>query len=163
VGGSNYINGNIDYLLEIEMPAQEMGNSLQPVVQKFGVSTPTPEKVILGFQALGPFANPVIKPASFRLSGEKTSPITGTSMKDQIQETKQKVQEQIQETKTQLKEQVEEKKEQVQQQLEKQVEQKKEETQQKVQEKKEEVQQQLEEKKKEVEQKVKGFGLPKFP
>jgi len=110
--GSNSLDGGIDFLVKMDVPAGAIGSAVnQAISQLSGSNTPTSSNLKVNLAVGGTYNDPKVKLASTE-AGESTTSQAKAALKERVQETKE-------ELKAEAKEELDQRKEEVKDQLEK--------------------------------------------
>jgi len=110
--GSNSLDGGIDFLVKMDVPAGAVGSAVnQAIAQLSGSNAPASSNLKVNLAVGGTYNDPKVKLASTE-AGESTTSEAKAALKDRVDETKEQV-------KAEVKEELEQRKEEVKDQLNK--------------------------------------------
>ncbi len=122
IGGANRIDGNIDYLLEMDAPMNRLGKEAASTLLGFaGMRNAAPSRVKLKFKLFGPFTKPKVVPVGAEGgAGESVK----ENLQNRVEQKREEVKEQINEVKQQTQQEIEQRKKEIEDSLRKVKEQK---------------------------------------
>jgi hypothetical protein len=107
IGGSQGLDGTLDYGLKVDMPAGQLGNAAAESLGKLtGMAINPADRVQLSFKVTGTSSNPKITPTGASTSGKAGAASPATQVKEQVQ---QKAEEQVQQKTEEVKKEAEQK------------------------------------------------------
>ena len=127
VYGSNGVDGSLDYIVNMAIPAGQIGQTInQAIASLSGSNQPVSSTVKVNFKVGGTYNDPKIAIAGTE-AGESTAEQAKKALKDQVEEKKEEINEEV-------KDQIDAKKEEVEEELKKEKEKAEEEVKEKVEE-----------------------------
>lgn len=116
IGGSQGLDGTLDYAVKVDVPAGQLGAAAASALGKLtGAALNSPDRITLNFKVGGTSKDPKIVPTGATTSGGKSTASPATQVKEQVQ---QKVQEQVDVAKQQAEQRAKEEAERVRKEAE---------------------------------------------